>query len=279
MAIFTNQASVSFNGVTVNSNTATGEITDALSIDKTALTEEYTVGESKTYIISIVNSCPTDITDVTVTDNLGAYEFNAQTLYPLTYEDGSLTAFVNGSVIETPAVTASPTLVISGLTVPATSGVLLIYSVRVNEFASPETDGEIVNTASLLSASYAPLEATQTVAAADRALLSISKSVSPQSVSGCDEVTFTFVIQNTGNTEAQNVILTDTFEIPVSITGVTLDGVALSETTDYTFDAATGVFTTVDGIITVPEAEFEQSETGEWITNPGSVTLKITANV
>lgn len=279
MAVFTNQASVSYNGVTVNSNLATGEIRDALSIDKVALTDGYSVGEEKTYIISIVNSCPTDVTDVTVTDNLGAYEFDGQTVYPLTYVDGSIKMFTDGVANVAPDVSSIEGLVISGLTVPASSNVLLVYSVTVNEFASPLTDGEITNTATLTSATQGPLSDSETITAEETSLLSVSKSISPQSAPGCEDMTFTFVISNTGNTVADDVVLTDAFEIALSNLHVTLDGEALSQGTDYTYSTETGVFSTTAGVITVPAATFEQTGTGSWITNPGSAVLTITADV
>lgn len=279
MAIFTNQASLSYNGVTVNSNLATGEIRDALSIDKVVLGDSYATGEEKTYIISIVNSCPTDVTGVTVTDNLGAYEFDAQTVYPLTYSEGTLTMFVNGAVAEAPTVSSVAGLVINELTVPASSNVLLIYSATVNEFASPLASGEITNTVTLASAEKAGLTASETITARNTSLLSVSKSISPETVSECEEMTFTFVMQNMGNTEETGAVLTDTFAVPLTDPVVTLDGVVLTEGTDYTYDTATGLFSTVQGVISIPAATFEQNDSGEWVTNPGSSTLTITAAI
>ncbi|MBE6836225.1 MAG: hypothetical protein E7515_08275 [Ruminococcaceae bacterium] len=279
MAIFTNQASLSYNGVTVNSNLATGEIRDALSIDKVVLGDSYATGEEKTYIISIVNSCPTDVTGVTVTDNLGAYEFDGQTVYPLTYSEGTLTMFVNGTVAEAPTVSSVAGLVISELTVPASSNVLLIYSAVVNEFASPLASGEITNTVTLASAEKETLTASETITARNTSLLSVSKSISPETVSECEEMTFTFVMQNMGNTEETGAVLTDTFAVPLTNPVVALDGVVLTEGTDYTYDTATGLFSTVQGVISIPAATFEQNDSGEWVTNPGSSTLTITAAI
>ena len=85
MATFTNQATLTYNGNTVNSNTVTGNITEVLTLTKTALVNTYTTGDSVTYVLSLNNSGLTPITGATVTDNLGSYAFNTTTLTPLDY--------------------------------------------------------------------------------------------------------------------------------------------------------------------------------------------------
>ena len=45
MAIFTNQATLVYNGGSANSNIAVGEILEVLSADKTAVSGTYTPGE------------------------------------------------------------------------------------------------------------------------------------------------------------------------------------------------------------------------------------------
>lgn len=89
MPTFTNQAQLSYNGVITNSNVARGEIVEVLSATKTALFGNYSAGEVITYLINIVNSGTTAFTNLTVTDDLGAYDYQPTpgtdlTLYPLT---------------------------------------------------------------------------------------------------------------------------------------------------------------------------------------------------
>ena len=45
MAQFTNQASISYNGLTANSNIVTGEITRVLSVSKTSVSGSYRRGK------------------------------------------------------------------------------------------------------------------------------------------------------------------------------------------------------------------------------------------
>ena len=84
MAAFTNQAMLSYNGITTVSNTVTGEIIGALSINKTPLADNYSVDESITYSISLINSGEAAIESLTITDNLGATKRPAELpLFPL----------------------------------------------------------------------------------------------------------------------------------------------------------------------------------------------------
>ena len=56
MAIFYNQANLSYSGGSTNSNIVTGEIVEVLTATKTAVTNEYGAGDTLTYIVSVLNS-------------------------------------------------------------------------------------------------------------------------------------------------------------------------------------------------------------------------------
>ena len=214
MATFTNKATLSYRGGSTDSNIVTGSVLESLSITKTATTEEYTEGERITYVISIINSGSSSFTDLTLTDDLGAYDFGGSTLVPLTYVDGSLLYYVNGILQPTPAVIASP-FAISGISVPAGANVTLVYSADVNPFASPEADGTIVNVATLDGTGLAePLTATETIGTSNEPNLSITKALSPTTVPENGAITYTLTIQNSGNTAAvatDDLVVTDVF--------------------------------------------------------------------
>ncbi len=284
MAVFFNQATLTYNDTTTNSNIVTGEIIEVLSATKTAVQDSYSQGETVAYLINIVNSGTTAVTGVTVSDNLGEYEFDETQLIPLSYVDGSVLVFANGILQATPTVQAGPPLVVSGITVPAGGNVLVVYQARVNEFAPLGTDGTIVNEATITGTSIStPIIVTSTINAVDEAVLSITKSISPSTVVENGQITYTFIIQNTGNTPAvatDDVTVTDTFDPILSDLTVTFNGVAWTEPTNYTYNEATGEFATVPGRITVPAANFTQDpETGEITVNPGISILTVTGTV
>ena len=284
MAIFSNQATLTYNGNTTNSNIAYGEILDVLAATKTAVEGSYTPGELVTYVVTLRNTGNTALTALTVTDDLGAYQFGDATVYPLTYEAGSATVFVNGVPQAAPTVTAGPPLVVSGLSIPAGGDLVLVYQARANAFADPAAGGTIVNTVTVAGDGLNnPVTATETVTGSTGADLSITKSISPAQVVDNDRVTYTFVIRNSGNeavVATDDAIITDTFDPILTALVVTYNGVPWTEGVQYTYDEATGLFTTLPGAITVPAADFTQDPaTGEYTVAPGVATLVVTGTI
>lgn len=284
MATFFNQATLTYNGNTINSNIVTGELVEVLSATKTALTNDYSAGDVVSYAINIINSGATDFTGLTITDDLGAYTFGSTTLVPLSYIDGSVRYFVNGDLIASPAVTAGPPLTISGITVPANGNATIIYSATANEFAPLGTTGNVTNTATVTGGGLSTdITAEATVPAETGTTLTITKALNPTTVVDNGQLTYTFVIQNTGTdpaTATDNLSITDTFDPILGITTVSLNGTPLTEGTDYTYDETTGVFTTVPGQITVPAATYTQDPaTGAFVVTPGTATLTVTGTV
>lgn len=283
MATFFNQATLSYNGNVVNSNITSGEILEVLSMTKTAVSANYRAGGNVTYVISVVNSGTTPYNGLVLTDNLGAYLFGTETLTPLTYVDGSVRYFINGTPQPAPAVTAGPPLTVSGIAVPAGGNVTLVYEADVNGFAPLGEQDSIVNEAVLSGGGITAVTATETVTPNGAPLLSISKSVSPTVVAENGQITYTFIVQNQGNTPASatdNVIITDTFDPVLSDLTVTVNGAPIAENTGYTYNEATGEFATQPGVITVDAATYVQdAATGTVIITPGVTVVTVTGTV
>ena len=223
-------------------------------------------------------------TGLTLTDDLGGYEFNGTTIYPLTYEAGSAALFVNGAPQPAPAVTAGPPLVFTGITVPAGSDAVLIYKARANDFADPATGGTIVNTVTITGNSInTPITATETVTVATAPALTISKAISPTQVVDNDRVTYTFLIQNSGTTPVvatDNAVVTDTFDPVLSNLIVAFNGTAWTQGVQYNYSETTGLFATVPGQILVPAATYTQEPvTGAYTATPGIATLVVTGTI
>ena len=282
MATFTNKATLSFTGGSVDSNTVTGTFLESLSMTKTALVDEYTEGSRLTYIISIINSGSSSFIGLTLSDDLGAYEFDGTTLTPLTFVDGSVLYYVNGILQGAPTVTADP-FTISGISVPAGANVTIAYSVDVNEFAPAEAGGTIVNTATLSGPGLAePIEASETVSTSDSPNLSITKALSPTTVPENGTITYTLTIENNGNTAAvatDNLVVSDVFDPILSNITVTLNGQPLVAGVDYTYNEATGEFATTQSLITVPAATYTRQPDGSFVRVPGEAVLVITGNI
>ena len=282
MAQITNQATLTYNGGTVVSNVATGEIAEVVTAAKSAVPETYGANDNVTYIVNISNGGTEPVTGVTVSDDLGGYEFGGETVYPLTYVDGTAKLFENGEPSDDPTVTPGEPVVFGGITVPALGNVTLIYVARANEYA-PLGEGEIVNTATVDAPGITPVTASATVTPEGGVELTITKSITPPAVKQTGGVTYTFVIRNYGPDEAdasQNVKITDEMDPILTSLTASMNGAPMTETTDYTYSEETGVFETVAGVVTVPAATFAQDPvTGEWTVTPGETTLTVSGNL
>ena len=284
MAIFSNQATLTYNGISTNSNIAYGEILETLSVTKTAIEDGYSAGSTITYAVTLKNTGTSPLSGITVSDDLGGYLVGSTTVYPLTYQDGSATLFIDGVPQAAPAVVAGPPLVFSGINLPGNSDAVLIYQATVNGFANPNADGVIDNTVTVSGGGLtSEITAVASVPVTVAPVLSISKSITPSQVVDNDRVTYTFIIQNTGNQAVlatDNAAISDIFDPILSALTVTFNGTAWSEGIQYSYDETTGDFSTNNGQITVPAATYIQDPTtGEYTVTPGTSTLIVTGTI
>lgn len=283
MAIFYNQATLSFNGFLTNSNTTQGEILDAVGITKTAISPDYSRGDGVAYAISITNSGTGAINNLSVTDNLGAYAFGTGSLTPLEYTQGSLKLFIDGTLADTPTVTAGESLTVSGIDIPAGGNALILYEARANEFAPLTAGSTITNSVSAGGDALDGATATETVPVREEPILSITKVMTPDTVTENGELTYTFIIQNTGNTATvatDDVTVSDLFNPILDNLSVTFNGTEWAEGANYTYNNTTGEFTTLPGQITVPAATFVQDAlTGVITVTPGVSIIEVRGTV
>ena len=160
-----------------------------------------------------------------------------------------------------------------------------MYRATVNDYAAPGTGGSIVNTVTVNGGGLTePISASETVTADTSALLSITKALNPTVVAENGQIAYTFTIRNTGAEAvdaAAALVVSDTFDPALkSPISVTLNGNAWPETGNYSYNAATGVFATTAGRITVPAAIYTQdAATGLWTITPGTAVLTVTGTI
>ena len=282
--IITNQASLNYqyNGQTGSaiSNIATATLTEALSVEKVSLEDVYRFGEELTYSVSVFNSSGSALTNVAVLDNLGSYTVGGNTVTPLSYV-GPAILFVDGAFVGniTPSAVADNSVTFTIPTLASDSRAQILYKAIVNSSAPLATGAEITNTVSVFGAGTTtpPVTDSNTVTADNYADVTITKTMTPSTLSDGEALTYTFVISNYGNTEATNIVLTDAFDpapenIVVQVNGETVDSA------DYSYVG--GVLTLpAEGSayeLSLPAATITQdSVTGEVSVTPSSLTVTV----
>ncbi len=285
MASFTNQATLTYRGNTVNSNIVTGEIIETLSIDKTSLTTTYDPSGNIVYVVNFTNSGTTALNNMTFTDNLGEYTVTAVgNVTPLSYVDGTVGYYVNGVQQAAPVVANTDPLTLTGVSLPAGAVGTLVYQTNINEFAPLATGGTITNIATFSGGGLADAvsdDATVTVNNVPR--LDITKAITPATVGPNGQLTYTFTILNYGNTATvtgDNVEISDTFDPILNPITVTYNGTTWTAGTEYTYNSATGEFRTVAGNVVVPAPTYTQDPaTGAYSITPGSAVITVTGTV
>ena len=284
MAIFTNQATLTYRNNVVNSNIVMGEILETLTVTKQAILPTYEAGGNIVYVVNLTNSGDTALNGLILTDDLGAYTVGSVSITPLSYVAGSLNYFIDGVLAASPTVTSTDPLVATGISLPAGAVGTLVYQAVVNQFAPLEQGGEITNVATFTGGSLAePVSDSETVTVNNAPRLDITKAITPVTVEPNGQITYTFTILNYGNTATlvgDNVAVSDVFDPVLNAVTVTYNGAPWTAGTEYNYNSVTGEFSTVPGVIEVPAATYTQDPTtGAWSIAPGQAVITVTGNV
>lgn len=281
MKTFTNEATVNYNGITLNSNEVTGFILDQIIITKVAVKNVYSENENIVYIVTARNTTSKDIGGLSLKDDLGMYKDGYKYRVPLTYVDETLKYYVNGELVCKKTPFSKSPFMVTGLTIPAGGNIVLVYETHINEYAKLGEKDYITNTAEIFNYEY-NVECQETVRTANVPILSIIKSLNPTFIKKDREITYTFIIENRGNTKAgkdADIVLEDTFNPQLKNIKVTLNNQCLTFKKDYDYNAVTGEFKTTKGLITVPSAQFKTDLQGRTVVKPGKTVVQVTGIV
>ena len=286
MATFYNHATLTLSGKVTSSNITEGELVSGVTLTKSAVSTNYGPGDGIVYAITLRNNLTVPKTGITLTDDLGAYTIpgTATVVVPLTYVTDSIIYYQNGVLQSPPTVAAGENLVINGIDVPANGNSIILYEVRANDFAPLAAGSTISNTVTASGVDVCEaIGDNAEIPVRNDTGLSIAKAICPPVVNCGERITYTFIIQNSGNEEVlatDNLIVADTFTPPLNNISVALNGTPLTEGTQYTYNAESGEFTTLNGAIPVPAATFYTNpETGVVTTTPGVAVITVTGTV
>ena len=282
MAVILNQANLTYTYGTTTasavSNVAETEWNVPLSAEKRALESAYREGSTLTYLISLKNESASPIENLVITDNLGAFTPTGASspVVPLTFAENA-TLYIDGAFSQDLTPTETPDGIRFTIpSIPAEADALLVYQATVNGFAPLSESSEITNAATV--GQTEPLTVSATVPVAAYADVSVEKEMSPNPITDGGTLTVTFTIENRGNIQATDLVLTDDFPLALSDVAVTVNGAPV---TDFTFE--NNRFTlpgSSQTTLSVPAATFTQDETtGLTSVTPGVLTVVLTGTV
>lgn len=242
MATINNSANITYRygGVTESalSNIATTTLAESVNLNaqKTSNNSTWRPSENITYNIRVSNDGTDPLFGLSVQDNLGG-----GTTRPLTYIAGSVRMLRNDVITEvTPTNTSPLTLVIPGTFEPG-EVVIFTYIAKVRADVDAELT-EITNEVTVAGHETSAAgevvtvtpSPTLTIPKAEYADVRITKSVDKDNVIDGDTLTYTFQLENSGNIEATNIVISDNLPANFTVNEIS----STTNGTTVTYDAA-----------------------------------------
>lgn len=261
------------------SNIATTNLIEdyAISGVKTPLKTEFRPGENVTYQIYVRNDGTLPLYNVTISDDLGGVGT------PLSFVSGTASLNVDGTNTPIIPTSVNPLSFVIPSPFAAGSQATVTFVVRVSAALDSSVES-ITNTASVTANEGSPTGTiisinpplTSTITLEDFASLVINKSVSTDEISPGETFSYTIALENSGNLDANGVVVTDVLPVGFDISNITVttNGTSITYSPgEYSVDVATNTLTLPVGSgpeITVPAAT--NTETGlTVITVTGSI--------
>ena len=256
MAEITNSANVSYTYSGASSTEqSTSNVTQtnvtyssSIGITKMVLSSGFIPGENISFMIRVTNTGTDPLSNIVVTDNLGAYNDGTRAvIVPLEYILGTAAESVNHGnwTMVTPTSTNPLTFNIDSM--EPGDVVEITYTVNVSD----SFQGSEITTTSTADANGVGCEvsdeASVTIGEASFAHLVVEKTGSADDISTGEDFTYTITIKNTGNIDATGVVVTD--YIPSDFLLENVNMVQNGSTTPLTPDTD---YTLQDGLLTIP---------------------------
>lgn len=255
--VLNNQANISYDysgaksSQNAVSNTVTTTLLDeySLTANKSVLNQTFRPGNIITYILSMENNGRGDLYNLTLTDNLGS-DTNVK---PMSFLNAIL--YLNNSPVEITPVLNPDQSVTFQIPSPFLSGdnAMIIYNTMVDGDLSSSINSitnSVTVTANGGSSSGTVITVdpnpSTTINIENYAQLSISKQSDKETITSGETLTYTFTLNNIGNEEADNIILTDTLPqnfLVTQVTSTTNGNITTYQPDQYNLDATTNTIT------------------------------------
>ena len=260
--VLNNQANISYDysgaksSQNAVSNTVTTTLLDeySLTANKSVLNQTFRPGNIITYILSMENNGRGDLYNLTLTDNLGS-DTNVK---PMSFLNAIL--YVNNYPVEITPVLSPDQSVTFQISSPFLSGdnAMIIYNTMVDSDLSSSVSSitnSVTVTANGGSSSGTVVTVdpnpSTTINIENYAQLSISKQSDKETITSGETLTYTFTLNNIGNEEADNIILTDTLPqnfLVTQVTSTTNGNTTTYQPDQYNLDTTTNTITLPNSI-------------------------------
>lgn len=238
----TNQASVSFDytgstqTVTNESNSVSATINDEYSftLALTSSSTSYRPGETITYFVKITNIGSAGLSNIKVSDDMAGGVIN--------YIPNTAQMIYNDMITPLTATSITPLEFTLPMTLPAGDTVIVTYNTTVDNIISSRVT-DIINTVTVTaSAGTSTISQTDslTLTIEDYANVLIEKSQNKENLNVNDTLIYTLTLTNTGNLDAENVVVTDQLPEEFTVTSIVSNNDGTSHTydpTEYTISA------------------------------------------
>ena len=204
----------------------------SLSIVKFPVGSSYISGDIHSFVIRVTNTGTTPVNDVIITDNLGQFSEGGETFNSMEYVDGTASYSLNNSLfLPYDVLNDNPLTIVVG-TLDVGDVYELVYSARTPSMSS---QSEITNisqvTGSYLNDTVVET-ATATITPLSYANVEVVKTQTTPNAVLQEDFSYTLTLNNTGNLEANNVIVTDNLPSEFSLESVTLSSQGVTRTLD-----------------------------------------------
>ncbi|MCA9127805.1 MAG: DUF11 domain-containing protein [Planctomycetales bacterium] len=195
-----------------------------VSVTKVASAASFNAGEQVTYTITVTNNGPSTATNVVAIDDL-----------PDTFTIVSATATGGGTVTQTGLATGEIQVDFASLTALQSETITIVAAIPATEAAAVGVTNSVTVTSDGVDTNAGNNTDTADIDITRSAVLTITKSDSPDPVGVGNTLTYTILVTNTGPSTANNVVVSDT--LPTGLTFVSVS------TTAGTASEAAGVIT------------------------------------
>ena len=268
-----NRAQLTYDGSTIvlsNQTNTTLVDTNTMEITKKAVDMSVVAGADAVYVVRLENTGANNLTNISITDDLG--------MGALTYSENTAQFYINGSSVTGTAAASMGSVVFTTTeTLEPGDNFIVVYAASVGADQTEPVTNTVTASATAASTVPAPITATadETINITAVPNVSVFKSADKDTVTSGDTLTYTFTLMNTGSADAENVKFTDV--LPAEFTVQTVSYNTGGQDTpitpaDYTF---------ADNTLTIPSGSGTLTLTVPAATSdgPGITTITVAGTI